>query len=109
MVRYIHLYYCLDWGNSFSPLLLTAKHRWSSKTTTLTKKGVFGVPTSLSFVGWSARGECGFSGAHDACFVLHDLEADGLVVNAEFWKIFPCAEHGTELFKDFMAARATQG
>ena len=38
MVRYIHLYYCLDWGNSFSPLLLTAKHRWSSKTTTLTKK-----------------------------------------------------------------------
>ena len=27
----------------------------------------FGVPTRLSFMGWSARGECGFSGAHDAC------------------------------------------
>ena len=60
MVRYIHLYYCLDWGNSFSPLLLTAKHRWSSKTTTLTKKGVFGVPTSLSFVGGQRGESAGF-------------------------------------------------
>ena len=67
--------HCEDWGYKIFPPLSNSEALFELENHRPIKKGAFGVPTRLSFMGWSARGECGFSGAHDACVLKNSLFA----------------------------------